>query len=64
MQLYEALATKVADWRKQNYPHDEYPAIGEILEWAHRPFDIRIVGFAPTVCFAWAASNECLNLAG
>jgi type III restriction enzyme len=37
MQLYEALATKVTDWRKQNYPHDEYPAIGEILEWAQQP---------------------------
>jgi len=37
MQLYEALAAKVSDWRKQNYPHDEYPAIGEVLEWAHTP---------------------------
>ena len=37
MQLYEALAAKVTEWRTQNYPHDEYPAIGEILEWAHQP---------------------------
>jgi hypothetical protein len=37
MQLYEALAVKVTDWRKQNYAHDDYPAIGEILEWAHQP---------------------------
>jgi hypothetical protein len=37
MQLYEALAVKVTGWRTQNYAHDEYPAIGEILEWAHQP---------------------------
>jgi type III restriction enzyme len=37
MQLYEALAAKVTEWRKQNYPHDKYPAIGEILEWAQQP---------------------------
>jgi len=37
MQLYEALAVKVAEWREQNYAHEEYSAIGEILEWAHYP---------------------------
>ena len=37
MQLYEALAVKVTEWRKQNYLHDEYPAIGEILEWTQQP---------------------------
>jgi type III restriction enzyme len=37
MQLYEALAAKVAEWHNKNYPHDEYPAIGEILEWAQQP---------------------------
>ena len=37
MQLYEALAAKVADWHDKNYPHDDYPAIGEILEWAQQP---------------------------
>jgi type III restriction enzyme len=37
MHLFEALATHVADWRKRNYAHQEYTAIGEILEWAHQP---------------------------
>lgn len=35
--LYEALATRVDDWRQQHYPHDTYSAIGEILEWAANP---------------------------
>jgi len=35
--LYEALATRVDDWRKEHYPHDTFPAIGEILEWAANP---------------------------
>jgi type III restriction enzyme len=37
MQLYEALSAHVAVWREDGYKHDEFPAIGEILEWARRP---------------------------
>src|SRR6266498_5111862 len=37
MQLYEALAMHVAAWREENYKHEEYPAIAEILEWASNP---------------------------
>ncbi len=37
MHLYQALAARVAEWRQNKYPHPEYPAIGEILEWAANP---------------------------
>ena len=37
MQLYQALATKIAAWREDHYRHAEYPAIAEILEWARQP---------------------------
>jgi len=37
MQLYEALAQNVAAWREENYKHDDYPAIAEILEWTRQP---------------------------
>lgn len=37
MQLYEALAMHVAAWREENYKHQEYSAIAEILEWAWNP---------------------------
>ena len=37
MQLYEALAMHVAAWREENYRHEEYPAVAEILEWASHP---------------------------
>lgn len=33
MHLYEALKQRVKAWREDNYAHEEYPAIGEILEW-------------------------------
>ena len=36
-QLFEALAIKVAEWREENYKHDEFPAMAEILEWARQP---------------------------
>ena len=32
--LYQALAERVATWRAENYPCDNYPAIREILEFA------------------------------
>lgn len=35
MTLHEALAARVSAWRVGGYTHDVYPAIGEILEWAH-----------------------------
>jgi len=37
MQLFEALSRNVAAWREENYKHDEFPAIAEILEWARQP---------------------------
>jgi len=37
MQLYEALSMHVAAWRADGYQHADYPAIGEILEWARQP---------------------------
>jgi type III restriction enzyme len=35
--LYEALATRVDEWRNQHYLHETYSVIGEILEWARSP---------------------------
>jgi type III restriction enzyme len=32
--LHEQLAALVSEWRRNGYPCPEYPAIGEILEWA------------------------------
>lgn len=37
MQLYEALAQRVAAWREEDYKHEEDPAIVEILEWVADP---------------------------
>ena len=37
MQLYEALSMHLTAWREDNYKHDEFPAIAEILEWACQP---------------------------
>jgi hypothetical protein len=37
MQLYEALSMHVTAWREENYKHNEFPAIAEILEWARQP---------------------------
>ena len=37
MQLYEALAIHVSTWRAENYKHEDYPAVAEILEWASNP---------------------------
>jgi type III restriction enzyme len=37
MHLYQALAARVAEWRQNKYLHQEYPAIGEILEWVANP---------------------------
>ena len=35
--LYEVLAARVGEWRKQGYPHADYPTMAEILEWAADP---------------------------
>lgn len=32
--LYEELANRVAGWRSAGYPSEEYPAVGEILDYA------------------------------
>jgi type III restriction enzyme len=37
MYLYEALAMKVTDWLKNQYPIKQFTAIAEILEWARNP---------------------------
>lgn len=37
MNLYQVLAQQVDEWRKAGYPHEEYPVIGEILDWASNP---------------------------
>ena len=33
-ELHEALAARVAAWREDGYPHDAFPAAGEILQYA------------------------------
>ena len=33
MQLPNLLTEKVSEWRTAGYPHDDFPAIAEILEW-------------------------------
>lgn len=33
MQLPKLLTEKVFGWRAASYPHDDFPAIAEILEW-------------------------------
>ncbi len=35
MHLHQALAEKVAHWRKQDYPCPDHPAIAEVLRYAH-----------------------------
>ena len=35
--LIEKLQASVGDWRSANFPHGDYPAIAEILEWAAEP---------------------------
>ena len=37
MHLYQRLAQNVATWRTQGYPHAQYPAIAEILDYATLP---------------------------
>jgi type III restriction enzyme len=37
MHLYEILAQRVDEWRRQGYTHDNYATIAEILEWAADP---------------------------
>jgi hypothetical protein len=32
--LHEALAARVAEWRDAGYHHDQFPAVGEILQYA------------------------------
>ena len=33
MQLPQRIAEKLAGWRAAGYPHEQYPAIAEILDW-------------------------------
>ena len=37
MHLYQVLAQRVDEWRRQGYPHAEFATIAEILEWAAGP---------------------------
>ena len=45
MTLHEALAARVQDWIARGYPHDTYPAVAEIFEWAHGAEDTGNVRF-------------------
>jgi type III restriction enzyme len=35
--LYQLLAAEAKQWREAGYPHEQYPVIGEILEWQSDP---------------------------
>jgi hypothetical protein len=35
--LYQALKSATRQWREEGYPCEDFPAIGEILEWASEP---------------------------
>ena len=37
MHLYQKIAERVDEWRKQGYPCADYPAVGEILDWGRDP---------------------------
>ena len=37
MHLYQVLAAHVDGWRSTGFPHQDYPAIAEVLEWAANP---------------------------
>ena len=37
MHLYQKIAERVDEWRKLGHPCAEYPAVGEILDWARDP---------------------------
>jgi hypothetical protein len=47
--VYELLRSKVADWRAAGYPCDDYPAVGEILDYARLPEGrvLRRYGYPP-----------------
>jgi len=34
MHLYEKIAKRAEEWRKQSYPCADFPAISEVLDWA------------------------------
>ena len=46
--LFERLAPRVTSWRELGYPSEEFPAIGEILEWAALADDSRTLRFLRT----------------
>src|SRR3990172_12544391 len=37
MHLYQALATRVNEWRNNGYPVSDFPVIAEIIEWSRDP---------------------------
>ncbi|HRO62506.1 hypothetical protein [Thermomonas sp.] len=50
MQLPQRIAVKLAGWRAAGYPHEQYPAIAEILDWLSGRDAVE--RFAPAVtCF-------------
>ena len=36
-QLHQQIAARVTAWRAESYSCSQYPAIAEILDWAHVP---------------------------
>ncbi len=35
--LFEQLSQRSSEWRKLGFPHDEFPALGEVMGWAAAP---------------------------
>jgi type III restriction enzyme len=35
--LFEQLSDRSKQWRNQNYTHDEFPLLGEVMDWAGAP---------------------------
>ena len=56
--LYEVLARRVDKWRADGYPAADFPAVGEILEWAApTPAQLSFAIFASTTT-TWLSSTS------
>lgn len=53
--LHEALSQRVAEWRAAGYPHEDFPAVGEILHYA-------IEGEAPDAPFPQSGALRFLRV--
>ena len=70
--LYEALGRRVDTWRADGYPSGDFPAIGEIFEWASDPdtgttldateepglLVARLDAVGPSTLSVWALGSE------